>query len=149
MDVTLQLATENNFAVVMPLICSYHEIEEIKLSEIQREKSVRKLLSDNSLGGIWLVYADTELVGYIALCTGFSIEFAGLDAFVDEFYIDAKFRNQGIGAKVLELIKVQAGSMNIRAIHLEVARENITAKSLYSKADFKAREKYVLMSFEL
>jgi len=61
-----------------------------------------------------LLYNDVEFVGYIALCVGYSIEFAGLD----EFYIHPEFRSKGIGTKVLVLVKAEARKMEIQAIHL-------------------------------
>ena len=148
-NVTIQLASEDDLAEILPFVCAYHEFEELNLTDIERERSVRTLLSDRLLGGIWLVHVDVEPVGYIALCFGYSIEFAGQDAFVDEFYIHPKFRDKGIGTKVLELIKEEAIKMNIRALHLEVARSNRKAQGLYSRAHFKAREKYVIMSVNL
>jgi ribosomal protein S18 acetylase RimI-like enzyme len=148
-NVTIQLASKKNLAEVIPFVRAYHEFENLELTEIEREQSVGKLLSDNSLGGLLLIYVDKERVGYIVLCLGYSIEFAGLDAFVDEFYIQPESRGKGTGTKVLELIKEEAKKMNVRAIHLEVARTNQHAKNLYSKANFKAREKYVIMSVDL
>ncbi len=149
LNVKIQLALENNLAKLLPFVRAYHEFEGLNLSEKVREEAVRKLLSHQSLGGIWLIYRDIELVGYIVLCVGFSLEFAGLDAFVDEFYIHPSFRAKGIGAKALALVKAEARKMKIRALHLEVARANIQAQGLYAKANFKAREKYVLMSVNL
>lgn len=149
MDVNTKIASEHDLAELLPLVRAYHEFEQFSITEVAREESVRRLVTDESLGRVWLVYTDTKIVGYIALCVGFSIEFTGLDAFVDEFYIIPEYRGRGIGSEVLELIKVEAKKIGIRALHLEVARTNTKAKELYSKANFKVREKYVLMSVSL
>ncbi len=149
LDTKIQLASEKNLAELLPFVRSYHKFEEINLTEKKRASSLRTLLRNKSLGEIWLVYSSIELVGYIVLCTGYSIEFAGVDAFIDEFYIEPKFRGKGIGKRVLELVKVEAKKTGIRAIHLEVARTNTKAQTLYSRASFKAREKYILMSIDL
>jgi len=149
MNVKIEIASEYHLEELLPLVREYHEFENFQMTEIAREKSVRRLLSDNSLGRIWQVYVGEKLVGYIALCVGFSIEFSGLDAFVDEFYILPEYRGKGVGAKILELTKIEAKNMGIRALHLEVARSNVTAQNLYTQAKFKAREKYVLMSVSL
>ncbi len=148
-NVNIQLATETNMAELLPLVREYHEFEEIILTEVARENSLRTLLAHRNLGGIWMVYADNKPIGYIALCVGYSIEFNGLDAFVDEFFIQSEFRHKGIGLKVLDLIKVEARKMQIRAIHLEVSRMNYRAQALYKRANFKPREKYLLMSVDL
>jgi len=138
-NVRIELATENNLAELLPLVREYHEFEDIRLSEVEREKSVQTLLADKSLGAIWMVYQNSKLAGYIALCIGYSIEFSGLDAFIDEFYIRSAFRRRGVGSKVLELIKVEAKKMQIQAIHFEVARTNKQAQVFYKKANFKPR----------
>jgi len=149
MDVKINIASESDLVELLPLVRAYHEFERFQIAEKEREKSVRRLLSDKSLGTIWCVHLDSELVGYIALCVGYSIEFSGLDAFIDEFYILPKCRGKGIGTKVLELVKVEAKNDGIRALHLEVARSNIKAQNMYTQSNFTAREKYVLMSVNL
>ena len=131
MEVNIIIATEDNLAELLPFVCDYHEFEELQLSNIERESSVRRLLSDRTLGGIWLVYSDSRLVGYIALCRGYSIEFAGFDAFVDEFYIHPNYRRKGVGTRALELIKIEAKRIGIRALHLEVARSNVKTQKMY------------------
>lgn len=149
MDVNIKVATEKDLAELLPYVRAYHDFEDINLTDSQRESSVRQLLTDRSLGVIWLVYGDNKLVGYLALCVGYSIEFGGVDAFLDEFYIHPEFREKGIGTRSLELVKEEARKIGIRAIHLEVARSNIKANNIYSRLNFKAREKYVLMSVNL
>jgi len=149
MNVEIKLATKHNLIELLPLVHAYHKFEEIELTDNECKNSIQQILTNKSLGGIWLVCVDNQVVGYIALCLGFSIEFSGLDAFVDEFYIIPEFRSKGIGTKVLEFIKEEAVKMNVGALHLEVARSNKKAKNLYNKANFKARERYVLMSVNL
>ncbi|MEQ8659602.1 MAG: GNAT family N-acetyltransferase, partial [Gammaproteobacteria bacterium] len=98
---------------------------------------------------LWLVHYGTDVAGYVAICPGYSIEFAGCDAFVDEFYLVPARRGQGGGRAVLELVKQAARAQGIRALHLEVARDNARARRLYSACGFDARERYVLMSVTL
>jgi len=149
MNIYIEVATENNLANLLPLVSAYHNFENIQTSKHEREKSIRHLVTNESLGKIWLIYEDTKIIGYIALCFGFSIEFSGLDAFVDEFFIAPDLRGRGVGTKVLECVKIEAKKMGIRALHLEVARSNKKARNLYTRSNFKAREKYVLMSVNL
>jgi len=134
---------------LLPLVSAYHAFEHIDSSAASRESTLRRLLAEPAFGGIWLIYADTVLAGYIVLCRGFSIEFNGFDAFIDEFYLDPEFRGRGIGGQVLKAIKIQARQMEINALHLEVARNNHPARKLYARAGFEARDKYLLMSAEL
>ena len=149
MQAELVPASEGHLQLLLPLVAAYHTFESFHRTEAERESAVRRLLNDRSLGGIWLVQADGELAGYIALCKGYSIEFGGHDAFIDEFYLEPAFRGKGLGRQVLELIKEEARNADICAVHLEVARNNTPARTLYARAGFAAREKYVLMSINL
>ena len=80
------------------------------------------------------------------LCFGYTIEFVGRDAFIDEFFIQEEARGLGIGRQVLAFAKQEAAKLGIVALHLEVARTNEKAKRLYAKAGFDAREQFHLMS---
>jgi ribosomal protein S18 acetylase RimI-like enzyme len=145
----LTLAKPADLEPILPLVQAYHEFEGIGSSAAERESAVGRLLADTGLGAIWTIRADGVLCGYIALCRGFSIEFDGFDAFVDEFFLLPGFRGRGIGKLVLEEIKSLARRLDINALHLEVARDNERARRLYRAAGFEAREKYLLMSARL
>lgn len=149
MEMELKLARLEDMATLLPLVKSYHEFEQLDSTEDLRRSALSMLLSNRDLGGIWLVYSDGHVAGYIALCRGFSIEFGGFDAFVDEFFLLETYRRQGLGSAVLQAIKKEARKRDIRALHLEVARNNEPAKKLYRKLGFRARDKYVLMSVDL
>ncbi len=145
----LQIASKNDIHLLLPLVKDYHEYEGIQLSGEARENTISTLLSNSDLGAIWMILDKDKMVGYIALCVGYSIEFSGLDAFIDEFYIQPDHRGQGIGTQVLSQIKKEAKKMGIGALHLEVARNNSRAKHLYSKANFIARDRYTIMSADI
>ncbi|HIK42299.1 GNAT family N-acetyltransferase [Thermoleptolyngbya sp. M55_K2018_002] len=149
MVATIQLAEITDLDIVLQLVQAFHRFESVDLSAKQRENSLRSLIENPELGGIWLICCDSQVIGYVALCLGYSIEFAGKDAFVDEFYIEPNFRGRGLGRQTLELIKDLAREMGIQALHLEVGRSNIKAQNLYAQAGFEVREKYVLMSEKL
>lgn len=149
MNSRLQLASADDLQQVLPLVEAYHQLEGIQMGLTRRSEAVYSLLCDSSLGGIWLIFTPTALAGYIALTFGYSIEFGGKDAFVDEFYIKPEFRGQGIGKQTLNHIQQEARVLGIQAMHLEVAQQNIRAQKLYVQANFQPRSKYRLMSVNL
>lgn len=149
MNLELQAAKPGDLDKLLPLVAAYHAFEGIDSDAAQRVSAVGRLLSDATLGHIWLVLADGAVAGYIVLCRGFSIEFNGFDAFVDEFYLEPGFRGRGIGKFVLAAIKSEARQRQINALHLEVARDNEAARRLYRGAGFEARDRYLLMSAAL
>jgi len=115
----------------------------------QRRSSVARLLRDKSLGEIWLIRKLDGLIGYIAVCYSYSIEFGGRDAFIDEFYVETAERGKGIGSKVLVEVSPLLCERGIVALHLEVDGTNERAKSTYARAGFSSRDKYRVMSLVL
>lgn len=134
---------------LLSLVEAYHRFESIDLLPKIRRAAVTALLTEPSLGGIWLIQKSGQIIGYIALCYGYSIEFAGRDAFIDEFYILPDHQRQGIGSQTLEFIKDEACKAGIKALHLEVDEENAAARVLYERHGFSVRRNFHLMSARL
>ena len=144
----LVTATSADLDALLPLVRAYHRFDGIDMSEERRRRAVRPLLDDESAHGrIWLIESSGVIVGDVAVCFGYSIEFEGPDAFVDELYIDEAARGRGIGAAVLRRVMALAAALGVTALHLEVARDNARARRLYSKLGFGSRERFHLMSW--
>lgn len=149
MDITLSKANKEDIQVLMPFVTSYHDFEAIDITAQDRQASLLHLIENPALGCIWMIEISRVAVGYIVICVSYSIEFCGYDAFVDEFFIEKTFRGKGVGSVVLELVKKESKKIGIKALHLEVDRNNVAARMIYIKANFKEREKYVIMTIEL
>ena len=148
-DITLKLAGPTQLEELLPLVSAYHAFEDVESSSEQRRSSVSHLLQDKSLGEIWLIRKLDNLIGYIAVCYSYSIEFGGRDAFIDEFYVEAAERGKGIGGRVLKEIAKLLQARGIVAVHLEVDGQNERARAAYARAGFSSRDKYHVMSLEL
>lgn len=146
MNVSLEQATLNDLSSLIPLVKAYHDFEEIESTPAELEEAIEPLLTTGHTGRIWFAKLMGERVGYAALCFGYSIEFCGRDAFIDELYIVPEHRGKGIGKEVLRLLGPEAKKLGVKALHLEVAHENNRAKHLYETFDFEARDRYTLMS---
>jgi GNAT superfamily N-acetyltransferase len=57
------------------------------------------LLHAPQLGGWWFLESDGRTAGYLVLTIGFSLEFAGRFALLDEFFVVPESRGQGIGGR--------------------------------------------------
>ncbi|NJN22928.1 MAG: GNAT family N-acetyltransferase [Leptolyngbya sp. RL_3_1] len=145
----LQLASTAELGLVLPLVEAFHVLAAVALTAAEREAAVKALLSDRHLGGIWLIYDQGELTGYVALCLGYSLEFGGRDAFIDELYLRPECQGRGLGTATLALIKVEAQKLGIRALHLEVDADNLPAQRLYRRAQFQPRDQYLAMTIRL
>ena len=148
-EITLELAGPAQLEELLPLVAAYHAFEEVETSAEQRRNSASKLLGDKKLGEIWLVRNLDKLIGYIAVCYSYSIEFGGRDAFIDEFYVEAAERGKGIGGRVLKEIAKLLRVRGIVAVQLEVDGQNERARAAYARAGFSSRDKYHVMSLAL
>ena len=148
-NVEINMATPQHLADLLPLVRAYHDFEEIRMSDTQRLEAIRPLLEDDTLGCIWLIRAQQEMIGYIAITFGYSIELRGRDAYVDEFFISQPSRGSGLGLKVIAHIKSELAKHSVGALHLEVAKTNERAQRFYSRLGFTARDRYELMSVDI
>ena len=146
MNISLQQASLKDLHTITQLAQAYQAFEGFESTESDRISAIETLLSSPALGRIYLIQKQEITVGYIALCLGYSLEFCGLDAFIDEFYIEPQHRGLGIGHQALELIKENARDLQVQAVHLEVAQNNQRAHTLYRKQGFASRQKYTLMT---
>ena len=69
----------------------------IKFDEPAVRVAFGRFLSVPAFGKVWLLCEGTKPVGYVVLTLGFSFEFHGHDAFIDELYIEAAFGRRGYG----------------------------------------------------
>ena len=111
-----------------------------------RAAAVARLLGSPALGRAWLVQVGAATAGYCVVCRGFSLEFGGYDAFLDELFLLPAWRGRGIGRQVLAALPAACRDLELSALHLEVARDNQVARRLYGAAGFRARERFVLMT---
>jgi len=108
------------------------------------EQNLKHFLAQEHLGRFWKVEIATEVAGYLALTFGFSFEYGGRDAFIDEFFLREPYRYQGIGTQLMELVTAEAQALGVKAIHLEVEMHNISGNHLYRKSGFRASGRTLL-----
>lgn len=106
------------------------------------------LAAGDPVGQGWLIRVDAGIEGYVVVCLGFSIEYGGYDAFVDELYVRPAFRRRGIGLAALAHAEIHLRHRGVRTVHLEVANHKTVTRDLYRRLGFVDHDR-VLMSKEL
>ncbi len=142
----IRMASEEDLETLLPMVSRYHAFDAVAQTDTCRRASVEALLRDQALGLVWIMDMDGRAVGYLAVCFCYSIEFGGRDCFIDEFFVEAEHRNGGIGTAVLAHVLQELEHRSIRAVSLEVGRENPAAQRFYALHDFRPRERYLLMT---
>ena len=100
---------------------------------------LRALLRDPGHGRVWLIEHEGESAGYLVVTWGFSLEFHGRDAFIDELYVVPAHRGAGLGRQAVELAETACRSYGAGALHLEVETGNERAHALYRRSGFVDR----------
>ena len=118
--------------------------EGIPFTEARVEAPLRDLLGNEALGRCFVVEVDGEMAGYAVLGFGFSLEYGGRDAFLDELYLAPAQRGRRHGGRVLELLEAAARAAGIQALHLEVGRENAAGRALYARRGFSDQDRLLL-----
>jgi len=145
----LTLAKPEHLDRLVTLCAAFHTEEGITQSDEARRDALAPLLEGSPYGAVYLIGPARAPIGYLVVCFGWSIEFGGLDAILDELYIRPGVRGRGIATESLIALPRALAEGGLRAIHLEVDRENTAAVKLYKRAGFTPREKYMFMSREL
>lgn len=149
MSAALHLARPQDLERVMTLVAAFHAEEGISQSEEDRARALSPLLEGIPHGCIYLIGPARAPLGYVIITFGWSVEFGGMDGFVDEIYIRPTVRGRGIASEVLLELPKALAAAGLTALHLEVDRTNDAAQKLYLRSGFKARERYMLMSKSL
>ena len=144
MATTFTVAIRSDIPTLLQFMREYYEFDHLAFDEDVARTALESMVSDDSLGRIWVIHHVDEAVGYLVLTLGYSLEYGGRDAFIDEVYIRSSYRGRGIGTAALTFAEEQCRALGVRALHLEVERANINAYGLYRKIGFVDHDRYML-----
>jgi len=146
MSAALTLGKAEHLDALLPLCAAFHAEEGIASTEETRAAALLPLLEGSPYGAVYIIGPARAPIGYIVICFGWSVEFGGLDAIVDELFIRPSVRGRGIATEALVTLPNALAAYGLRAIHLEVSRDNEAAVKLYKRAGFAPRDSYMFMS---
>jgi GNAT superfamily N-acetyltransferase len=129
---------------MMPLVREFYVFEKLVLEEQRYRELAVELIANEQLGRLLVIESDADLIGYAVIGFGFSLEFGGRDALLDEFYVRAEFRGHGIGTRVLSSVEELCRAKGIRALHLEADYVNARVHEFYKRAGFYDHERHLM-----
>jgi len=133
-----KLAQSSDLERLMAYMEDFHNFDHAEPFDREPAKAaMEKVVSDNNIGRVWLIEQNNSPVGYMVLTLAYRLEYRGYYGFVDELYVQADRRGQGIGTAALLFIKQVAADLNIEKIQLEVKQNNLAASELYRKVGFR------------
>ncbi|WP_328598873.1 GNAT family N-acetyltransferase [Pseudooceanicola pacificus] len=143
---SLHLAGPEDLQRLLPMVAAFHGEMEIDQTDEIRARALSVLLDGSEHGVVYLIGPVRSPIGYVVICFGWSLEFGGLDGFVDEIWIRPGVRGRGIGGEVLSILPKALAQAGLTALHLEVKRDDPRTVAFYRKQKFAPREQYMLMT---
>jgi ribosomal protein S18 acetylase RimI-like enzyme len=128
----------------MMRLLAEQEPGKIHFDEAAARTTLLKFQSLPAFGAIWMLCDGGKPIGYIILTIGFSFEFHGHDAFIDELYIDSAHRRRGYGRQAVAFLEKRAREMGVHAVHLEADRGNDPAFELYRRAGYEDHDRFLM-----
>ena len=127
----MRKALLSDIPTLIKLMLKFYAESGFDLNQAKAENAFSAIISNEKLGFVFLIDSNGMDVGYIVLTFRFSMEHGGLIACLDDFFIVPQNRNKGIGGDSLIQVVEFCKNASIRAITVEVGRNNNLAKKVY------------------
>lgn len=137
MSVIFQPAQASDIEILAQFVKEFHSLDDYPYDPIVTRTVLNDIISNENLGRVWLICDDKTPVGYIVLTFGYSLEYRGRDAIIDELYLQSTHRNKGYGKAAINVVATACQELGIQAVHLEVEAHNHVAHKLYTNSGFK------------
>ena len=144
MEIIFKPADATHIDLLIEMMRELYAYDHTAFDEQANLSALRQLLADASFGRVYLLEAGGDVAGYIVLTLGFSLEYHGRDAFIDEIYVRESYRGRGIGTRGLEFIEGVCRELEVKALHLAVERANTNAQAVYRRAGFVEHDRYLM-----
>jgi ribosomal protein S18 acetylase RimI-like enzyme len=133
---SIRAATSADIETLVALMRDFYDEDGDPFHAEVSRAAFATLLAEPSSGRVWLAEEGALAVGYVVLTLGFSMEFGGRDAFVDDLYVVPRRRGRRVGHALLDACETTCRGLGVRALHLEVKPTN-PAAALYRRLGFR------------
>ena len=141
---SFRVAEPSDADTLVEMMRDFNAHERIAFDESEVRAVLAQLFANDSYGLTCLMLLHGGVAGYVVITFGFSVEFRGRDALIDELFVKDEFRGGGLGAAAIRFAERLCRERRGRALHLEVERRNTGAQSVYRRAGFVDHDRYLL-----
>lgn len=126
--------TPADLDVLLVLGRRYCEADGHEFHEARTRRAFAGLLAEPRWGTVLLAELDGATIGYAVVTVGYSIESGGVEALLDEVYLDV--RGQGLGSILLDRVMAEARERGAQRLFLETEVANERARAFYLRHGF-------------
>jgi ribosomal protein S18 acetylase RimI-like enzyme len=135
----------SDIELLLPLIEAYWRHDNIAGYERPRlRRQLREFLSEPAYGCGWLATRTDIALGYLLCSFVYSFEHGGPMAEIDELFVAAPYRQQGIGQALLARARTDLAARGHHCLQMQVADDNAQAQGFYTRLGFKQKTGYRL-----
>ena len=132
----VRLATIDDESSILALQSSYYREDGYPHDAERVRPALRTLLVRRDHGCVLVVEERAHIVGYVVVALSYSLEYLGVDAFVDELYVAPARRGDGLGARALDAAVDAARDLGAHALHMEVELDKLDTIAFYERRGF-------------
>ncbi|WP_013323907.1 GNAT family N-acetyltransferase [Gloeothece verrucosa] len=144
MTIKFPLAQIDDLDRLILLEKEFYEFEHLDFNEDVCRTVLRDIINTESFGRVWLIESEQEAIGYAVVTFGYSVEYRGKFALIDELYLRSSHRGQGIGTQILQVVEETCRHLGIQSTHLEVDYNNDRAKQVYQRLGYEDKNRYFM-----
>ena len=140
----VRIAEARDRDTLLRLMKEFYAETETPFDAEQTAQAFDTILGDERIGRVWVLTRSGSVAGYAVMTVGFSMEYGGRDAFLDDLFVRKAHRGFGLGRLAIEVILDECRKLGVRALHLEVDRQNAVAKELYHRFGFVDHDRQLM-----
>jgi GNAT superfamily N-acetyltransferase len=142
----IRAAVETDIPQLLSLVRRYWQFEDLEgFDALRIELLLKRLLTQSTLGAIWVAEEDACLSAYLVLVYVLSLEHQGLMAEVDEFFVLPQARSRGVGSELLATAEEALRQRGCVRLQLQRALSNEAARLFYTHRGYCCRAGYELI----
>lgn len=135
---TIRRAEAGDLEALLRMCARYCEADSHQFDPGTATAGFEPLLLSEQHGVVWLSVDGDETVGYAVVTWSWSIESGGLDALLDEIYVDRP--GEGHGSALVAHLLADCRRRNLPRVFLETESANREARRMYSRLGFQTED---------
>lgn len=144
MTVVIRQASVHDLPDLLDLMHEFYAEAGYSLNPDRARAAFLPLLASGQVGQVWLAELGGQVAGHLVLTFCYSMEYGGQSAFIDDLFVRPALRNRGVGRALVGHARTICEKAGVRAMHLEVARTNGPAQSIYRAVGFASTDRELL-----
>lgn len=136
----LTLARPDDLDRLLLLLVAHESEAGRSADEAALGRALVPLLEGSPHGAAYLIGPPRAPIGFTLLSFGWSVAAGGLVGRIEALHIRRAVRGRGIGAEVLVNLPRALAGAGLRALDIEIGREDVRARARLERLGFEARD---------